>query len=142
MPPRLCGETLEQTRRSRSQPRLGHQVGLALGPGENALAAVRRHALEVAKRLEGDDLEPEIGNPPAHVGGRAVEREQVGLENLDPLEAGCGDGFELLGQIAAERNGCDRQFHGCDVPYPQFHMGPIGVYVQHGPTPPPGQRPR
>ena len=92
---------------------LGHQVELALGAGENAFAAHRRHALEVAERLEGDDLEPEIGDPLAHVGRRAVERQQIGLEDLDALEAGGRNGVELLGQIPAERHGCDRQFHDC-----------------------------
>src|SRR5262249_37724132 len=32
---------------------------------------------------------------------------------LDALEAGGRDGVEFLGQVAAERHGCDRQFHDC-----------------------------
>ncbi len=90
-----------------------HQLELALGAGEDALAALGRHALEVAKRLEGDDLEPEIGDPPAHVGGRAVERQQVGLEYLDAPKPRGRDGLELFREIAAERHGCDREFHDC-----------------------------
>jgi hypothetical protein len=90
-----------------------HQVELALGAGEDALAALRRHALEVAKRLKGDDLEPEIGDPLAHLGGRALERQQIGLEDFDTPKPGGRNGVELVGQIAAERHGCDRQFHDC-----------------------------
>ena len=37
-----------------------HDVELALGAGEGALALGGRHALEVAERLQGDDVEAEL----------------------------------------------------------------------------------
>ena len=70
-----------------------HQVELALRPREGALALVGRHALEIAERLECDDVEAEILDHAAHVDGRAVEGEKVVLEDLDALEAGGRDGF-------------------------------------------------
>ena len=90
---------------------LRHQVELALGAGEVALAKLGRHALEVAERLKGDDVEAEIGGAAAHVAGRAVEREEIGLEDLDALEARRGDRLELFIEVAAQRDRCDRQFH-------------------------------
>ena len=39
---------------------------------------------------------------PAHVGGRAVEGQEVVLEDLDVLEAGGGDRLELLDQPSAQ----------------------------------------
>ena len=110
MPPRLSGETFEQTI-SRSQPSSCHGVELALGALEDALAALVRHALEIAERLEGDDLEAEIAGHAPHVGRRAVERQQVVLEQLDALEACGGDRLELLVQHAAETDGSDRGLH-------------------------------
>ena len=89
-----------------------HQVELALGAREHALALVGRHALEIAERLEGDDLEPQVGHQLAHVGGRAAEGEQVVLEDLDALEAGAGDGVELLGEVAAQGDRGNRHLHG------------------------------
>ena len=44
-----------------------HQVELALRAGEGAGALVAGHALEVAERLEGDDLHAEVGH---HAGAR------------------------------------------------------------------------
>ncbi len=88
-----------------------HQIEFALGAGKHALALVRRHALEVAERLEGDGLEPEVRDQLADAGGRAVERQQVVLEDLDALEAGSRDRVQLLGQAAAQRHRRNRQFH-------------------------------
>lgn len=77
-----------------------HQLELALRALEIAREALGRHALEIAKRLEQHDGEAEIGGDGAHVGGRAVEVEQVVLEDLDAVEAGGANRAELLDERA------------------------------------------
>ena len=89
-----------------------HHVELALRAREDLGALRLRHALEIAEGLEGDGLQPEVGDHPAHVGGRAVEGQEVVLEDLDALEAGGRDGFQLLVEGAAEANGGDGGLHG------------------------------
>ena len=47
-----------------------HDVELAFGALDGAFAPARRHALEVAERLQGDDVQPELAcrrgaRPPA-----------------------------------------------------------------------------
>ena len=54
-------------------------------------------------------FEPEVADQLAHVGGRAVERQQVVLEDLDALETCRRDRLELLGEAAAQRDRGDRQ---------------------------------
>ncbi len=83
---------------------LRHEIELAFGAREVALASLRRHALEIAERLKRDDLKPEIGDHRADFGRRTVERQQIVLEDFDALEAGIGNRRELLGEIAAERH--------------------------------------
>ncbi len=95
---------------------LVHERELALRTGETARAALRRHSLEIAERLEGDDLKAEVGYPPAHIRGRPVERQEIVFEDLHAPESGCRDGFQLLGETTAERDGRDRQLHGCFTP--------------------------
>ncbi len=68
-------------------PELVHQRELAPRPLEAARALRLGHALEVAERLEGDDLEAGVAHHPADLGGRAVMRQHVGLEDLHALEA-------------------------------------------------------
>ena len=85
-----------------------HQVELALGAVEGARALRLRHALEIAERLEQRDLQPMVAHHPADLGGRAVEGQEVVLEDLDAVEAGRGDRRELLAQIAADRDRGDR----------------------------------
>src|SRR5690606_36004128 len=85
-----------------------HHVELALGAVERPLPMRRRHALEVAERLEQADLESMVADHPAYVGGAAIEGEEVILENLHAVEAGLGDGGELFGQVAADRDSRDR----------------------------------
>ena len=88
-----------------------HQVELALGALEGALPLRFRHAFEIAKRLERDALQAEVRHLPGDVGRRAVEGEQIVLENLDAAETGRGDRFQLFAQTAAEANRGDRGFH-------------------------------
>ena len=61
MPPSEAGETLEQIRIA-AGAELVHQLELALRPLEAARALRLGHALEVAERLEGDDLEPVVAH--------------------------------------------------------------------------------
>ena len=94
---------------------LGHQPELAPRALETARALRLGHALEVAERLEGDDVEAVVADDPPDLARRGLVRQHVGLEDLDPLEAGAGDGGELLGQRAAERDGGDGKPHASSV---------------------------
>ena len=89
-----------------------HQVELALGAVEGARALRLGHALEIAERLEQRDLQAVIADHAADFARRAVEGEEIVLEDLDAVEAGRGDRRELLAQIAADRHGGDRGLHG------------------------------
>ena len=89
-----------------------HQVELALRPVEGARALRLRHSFEIAERLEQRDLQAMVAHHPADLGGRTVEGEEIVLEDLDAVEAGRGDGRELLAQVAADRHGGDRGLHG------------------------------
>ena len=91
---------------------LAHQVELALGPVEGAGALRLGHALEVAERLEEVELEAGVADHAADLARGGVVGEEVGLEDLDAVEAGGGDGGELLGEVAADRDGGDRCLHG------------------------------
>ena len=77
---------------------LAHQVELALGAVEGARALRLRQALEIAERLEQRDLEAVVADHPADLGRRAVEGQEVVLEDLDAVEAGRRDRRELLAQ--------------------------------------------
>src|SRR6266851_54104 len=80
-----------------------HDVELAFGAIHGPFASSGRQALEVAERLQGDDVQPERRARPPHVRRRTVEGYKVVLEDLDRIELGGGNGFELLAQCAAER---------------------------------------
>jgi hypothetical protein len=88
-----------------------HQVELALGAGEGAGALRGRHALEIAEGLQRDDGEAEFLDHAAHGARRAVEGEEIVLEDLDALEARGRDRRQLLVQGAAQRNRRDRSLH-------------------------------
>ena len=90
---------------------LVHQRELAPRALETAAALRFGHALEVAERLEGDDLEAVVADHGADLLRRAFVGEDVGLENLHALEAGGGDGAQLLGERAAERDRGDGELH-------------------------------
>ena len=91
---------------------LGHHVEFALGAVEGAFALRVRHALEIAERLQCDKLQAEVTDALADIGRRAVEGQQIVLENLDALKARGRDRLQLLGEAAADRDGCDRGQHG------------------------------
>ena len=73
-----------------------HQVELALRPVEDAAAMRLRHALEVAERLEEGDLQPMVAHHRADLGRRAIERQEVVLEDLDAVEPGRCNRGKLL----------------------------------------------
>gem|GEM_PF-3149289 len=88
-----------------------HQVELALGAIEVALQTLARTALEIAKRLEQGDLEPQVLAASTNVLRAAGVIEQVILEQLDAVEAGGGHGLQFLRQGTAQGHGGDRAFH-------------------------------
>ncbi len=92
------------------RPELLHQVELALGPVEGPRPLRLGHPLKVAKRLEHGDLQPVATHEPADLGGGAVKRQEVILEDLDAIEPGRRDRSELLAEIAADRNRGDGGF--------------------------------
>jgi hypothetical protein len=94
---------------------LAHQLELAPRPLQAARPLRFRHALEVAERLEGDYLEAVVGDHRADLCRGALVREHVRLEQLHPLEPGRGNGAQLLGQRAAERDRRDREPHASSV---------------------------
>jgi hypothetical protein len=106
---RLRGDVRADEHRRR--PELLHQVELGLGPAEVAPELLRRDRLEVAERLVEVDRQPERVRAVADLGRRERRGEQVGLEQLDAVEAGRGGGDELLLQRAAQAHGGDRAAH-------------------------------
>jgi hypothetical protein len=89
-----------------------HQVELALGALQAAAELRLGHALEVAERLVQVDRQAQVGDDAAQLGGRALEVDEVGLEQLDAVEARGRNGFEFLAKGAAERHGGDGAVHG------------------------------
>ena len=88
-----------------------HQSEFALRPFETTGALRLGHSLEIAKRLEGDDLEAVVAHHRGDLGGSALVRKHVGLENLDAFETGRSDRGQLLGQAAAQRDSGDGESH-------------------------------
>jgi hypothetical protein len=95
-----------------------HQVELALGALQAPQELRLGHAFEIAKRLVEVDRQAEVGGDAAQLGGRALEVDEVGLEQLDAVEPGGRDGFELLAKGAAERDRGDGAMHGVDFRNP------------------------
>lgn len=79
-----------------------HQVELAFGALQISPQAFPAAALEVAERLEQQDLQAQVGTQPAYVARAAVVMKQVVLEDFHPVETGGGDGLELFRQGAAQ----------------------------------------
>ncbi len=95
-----------------------HDVELALGPIEVAGVIGVGHAFEIAKRLVQVDRQSQVRGHRPQVGGTAVEIDEVGLEQLDPVEAGGGDRLQLLAERSAHRHRGDRSAHGGSVQSP------------------------
>src|SRR3546814_12476041 len=71
--------------------------------------------LEIAERLEHRDLQAVVAHHAADLLRRPVEGEEVGLEDLDAVEARRRDGGKLLVEIATARYRRDRGLH-CPPP--------------------------
>ncbi|MNM69446.1 hypothetical protein D3C81_810420 [compost metagenome] len=89
-----------------------HQVELALGAVDVFLQALAAAAFEVTKRLEQSDGDPQVGAHLAYFTRASGVVQQVVLEDLDAVETGGGDGFELFRQGAAQGHGGYRTLHG------------------------------
>ncbi|VVT44457.1 hypothetical protein BOS5A_10478 [Bosea sp. EC-HK365B] len=90
---------------------LVHQLEFAGGAGEGPAAIGLGQALEIAEGLEQGDLKSGVAHHLADLAGREIRGEKVLLEDLDAVEAGARDGFELLRKIAGQRDRCDRRLH-------------------------------
>jgi hypothetical protein len=88
-----------------------HYVKLPFGARETLGALRLGHSLEIAERLEGDRAKPEILHHPADLGGSAVERQKIVLEDLHAAELRLRDRLELLVQRAAQRYGGNCGLH-------------------------------
>src|SRR5690606_18422857 len=101
-----------------------HQVELALGAVEVLLQAVAAAALEIAKRLEQGDGDAKIGAHLADLTGAAGVVQKIVLEDLDAVETGGGNGFELFRQGTAQGHGGDRTLHGWSSLLLERGLGP------------------
>ena len=100
-------ETLEQ-RQSSGAPSSCIKLEFARRALEIAARAGSGHRLEIAQRLQRDDLKAEIGGHPARVARLAAEEGQIVFEDLDGAEAGLGGGGKLALQCAAHADRRDR----------------------------------
>jgi hypothetical protein len=94
-----------------------HEVELALGPVKGLAALRLGQAFKVSERLEEGDAEAKIGHHRRHIARGMVIGQEIILENLDPGKAGGGNRLEFFAQIAADRHGCNRRFHGRSPPF-------------------------
>ena len=95
----------------RRRAELLHDVELRLGAVEVALERGLRDRLEVPERLVEVDRQAELRGRVPHVGRSERRVDQVGLEQLDSVEAGARRGGELLVERAAQADGGDRAAH-------------------------------
>ncbi|MCY1522215.1 hypothetical protein D9M68_570600 [compost metagenome] len=89
-----------------------HEVELAFGALQAAVELRFGHAFEVAEGLVQVDSQAQVGHDAAQLGGGASEVDEVGFEQLDAVEARGRNGFELLAEGAAERDGGNGAVHG------------------------------
>jgi hypothetical protein len=69
-----------------------HEVELSRRPLEVPRPNGIGHRFEIAQRLEGHDLEPEIDREKPRIARFAAEEGQIILEDLDSAKAGLGRG--------------------------------------------------
>ena len=97
-----------------------HYIELPLGPVETAPEGGVRRPFEIPERLVEFAGQSEVGGHGTSGGRRAVEMNEVILEELVPVEARRRDGFELLAQGPAHRNGGYRLAHRPSAPSTGF----------------------
>ena len=103
---RIGGNVGAQAQEARAE--LMHEIELSRRAVEILRSKGVGHRLEVAQRLEGDDLKPEIGGKNASVARLAAEESQIVLEDLDGAKARLCGGGEFLLQRAAHADRGDR----------------------------------
>ena len=81
---------------------LGHELELVSRSAEVRLERLWRDTLEIAERLVHVDRQAELRREIAHVGRRKLRRDEIGLEDLDAVEARCRRCLELEFQGAAQ----------------------------------------
>ena len=94
----------------------GRQLDPAPRPLEGAGAQPPRHALEVAQRLQGDDLEPQIARHRCDLLRRPLRGQYVRLEEFHALKSRRRDRLQLVAQEAAHRHRGDRGAHQAPAP--------------------------
>ena len=94
---------------------LVHQRELATGAFEAPGPQRLRQPLEIPKRLEQRDRQPEILDHSADLAGAGTKSEKVVLEDFDAVEARRGNGFQLLGEVAADRHRCNRGLQAAPI---------------------------
>jgi hypothetical protein len=102
-----------------------HHRELALRPPQVRLQPLRRDALEVAERLIQADRQPAVGRRRAHLRRRPGRGDEVGLEQLDLVEAGRRGGGQLVLQRAAQAHRGDRPPH--QKRFPNWSIPTIAV---------------
>ena len=87
-----------------------HDVEFARRALEIAGADRVRHRFEIAHRLQGDDLQPEIRGHLPGVARLAAEEGQIVLENLNRAKSGFGRRSQLAFERAAHAHRRNRPF--------------------------------
>src|SRR5438046_8592504 len=101
--------THEQQRR----PKLVHQIELSFDAFEGSAALRFRQPLEIAEWLKARTRESQIAHQRSYFRGRAPERQEIVLEDLDDLEARVMDSRQLGIEAATDRARYNRHSHGC-----------------------------
>ncbi len=99
------------TKEEHRRAELLHHVELTLHAIEIALEHGVGDAFEVAEGLIQVDTEAEVGGHAREIARRAVERDEIVLEDLDRVEARRGNRFELIGERPAQTDGGDGFAH-------------------------------
>ena len=88
-----------------------HERELGRGPAQHAGELLLVDALGVPERLVQVEREPQPVGERADLLGALRRGHEVGLEDLDPVEARLGAGVQLADQRAAQAHGGDRRPH-------------------------------
>ena len=106
-----CGRGVGAHQHQRAAQLL-HHIELALGTVQAAAKQLVGHAFKVAKRLVQVNAQAQVSGLLAQLAGAAGEADEVGLKQLNAIEARSGNGFELLAQGSAQRDGGNGSAHG------------------------------
>ena len=84
---------------------------LALARAQVGLQALRADRFEIPERLIQVDTQPQLPGARGDLGRRQPRSDQIGLEQLDAVEARAGRGGQLLLKAAAQADGGDTSAH-------------------------------